>query len=1021
MTKPLGESAFEETTIERLKRLGYDYLNAQELFQRGERDRLQEVVLPGRLEDFLKKKYPKVPTEDIKRLSSLFLLPEGVGWQDRNYQFHQLMVKGTEFTYERDGDEEFVYAYPIDWDNPENNDFLVVNQLSIEGRMSRRPDVVVYVNGLPLIVFELKGPNNPNASVFDAYTQIRNYTSDIAQLFEYNAFVVVSDNIETKHGMPSAAYDFFSSWKSIDGETVDNNKANTMRILINGLFPKDRLLNYIRNFIVFLDKGGGNQVKIGAKYHQYFGVNFSVNEAIRATRPSGDRRIGVIYHTTGAGKSLSMLFFSNILSKHPELENPTIVVQVDRTDLDQQLHDTFMEGKSLIGGIKHAKTTDELRELLKGEAGQIIFSTIEKFRLKEGEAKHPVLSDRRNLIVIADEAHRTQSGFDGGFASQIRYALPNASFIGFTGTPVHMLGNDTQEIFGHIIHRYDMAQAVEDKAVLPLYYESRLIPLDLTGGDINEDYHKIMQDLGSMDGESEPYKLKWSALEKVVGTPKRLRTLANSIITHFNEAANPFQKGMVVCMSRNIAVRLYDEMRKIPECPEIEVIMTGNVSKDPKSWREKNEGSKYAHIKTKEEQEEVKTSLRNPDDPLKIVIVVSMWLTGFDSPNLSFLYVDKPMHGHNLIQAIARINRVFPGKEAGLIVDFIGISSNLKEATQKYTGGKATKKSDADIQQAIEIFIRNFERAKSYIPEQFDIFNWRTLDKIDREDLIADVVNDQLNADPEAFIEDCVKAEKAFTLVKHREEAQDYSDAVTFLQMVRIQLRKHIAPPPLRPENAQTLEERLTKMVDDHLLAKEPVDLFEVAGIEKPDISILDEDFLKDTQEKGHEDLRLKLLQKLLEDHIQVNFKKGSPKERDMNELLQKTLKEYHDRIIQAADVIRMMVEMKKDVDKEAEFRKDLGLSDEEVEFYKVITALELDAFDHQFIADLIHKIVKELKKSLSVDWTSEHRRDIYAKVKLAVKRVLIREKIKGQQLEFITNAIMKTAEEQFRDWPINA
>jgi type I restriction enzyme, R subunit len=1020
MSRPLGESEFEETTIERLRQLGYEYLHAQELFQRGERRRLQEVVLPKRLVSFLKNKYPFVPEQDIIRLSNLFLLPEGVGWEDRNFSFHKLAVKGINFKYEIDGEEKFIHAYPIDWNSPTDNDFLVVNQLSIEGRMSRRPDLIVYVNGLPLIVFELKSPNNPNASVYDAYTQIRDYSSDIGQLFEYNAFVVVSDNIETKHGMPSAPYDFFSSWKSMDGETVDNNKANTMRTLINGLFPKDRLLNYIRNFIVFLDKGG-SQVKIGAKYHQYFGVNFAINEALRATKPEGDRRIGVMYHTTGSGKSLSMLFFSNILSKHREMKNPTIVVQVDRNDLDQQLHDTFMEGHSLIGHIQHAQDSTELREILKGEAGQIVFSTIEKFRLKEGEAQHPVLSERRNIIVISDEAHRTQSGFDGGYAAQLRNALPNASFIGFTGTPVQMLGNDTQEIFGHIIHRYDMAQAVRDKAVLPLYYESRLIPLDMTGGDINEAYKEIMQDVGSLNNESESYKLKWAALGKVIGTPKRLNQLANSIIGHFNLAANPFQKGMVVCMNRSIAVRLYDAMKTIPECPEVEVIMTGEVSKDPKEWREKNEGSKYAHIKTKEEQEEVKVRLRNPDDPLKLVIVVSMWLTGFDSPNLSFLYVDKPMYGHNLIQAIARVNRVFPGKEGGLIVDFIGISTNLKQATQKYTGNNPTNQSDVDIQQALAIFYRNFERAKSNIPEQYDIYSWRTLDKITREDLIADVVNDQLNADPLEFVEDCVKAEKAYTLVKHRQEVMKYSNALTLMQMVRIQLQKHIAPPPFRPENNRTLEERLTKLVDDHLETKEPVDLFKVAGIEKPNISILDEHFLKDTQQKEHEDLRLKLLQKLLEDHIQLNFKKGSPKERDMNKLLQKTIKDYHNRIIQAADVIRMMVKMKNEADEEADFRQSMGLSQEEVEFYKVITALEMDSFENEFIANLIHKVVKEVKKQLSIDWTSEHRRDIYAKVKLSVKRVLIREKINRQQIEFITNAIMKQAEEQYKDWPQNA
>lgn len=1016
----LGESEFEETTIERLKQLDYEYLHGQELFQRGERDRLEEVVLFGRLQSHLQKTYPMIPETEIGRMANLFALNEGVGWKNRNYYFHQKCIKGMEFEYEVDGEEQIQHVFPIDWDHPENNDFLVVNQLSIKGRMPRRPDIVIYINGLPLIIFELKNPHKEDVSVLDAYTQIRNYTDDIKQLFEYNAFTVISDETETKHGMPSADYDFFASWKSIDGRAVDNNVANNMRTLVQGLFPKDRLLNYIRNFIVFLDKGD-KHVKIGAKYHQYFGVNFAIQETVRATRPEGDRRIGVIYHTTGSGKSLSMLFFASILAKHQSLENPTIVVQVDRKDLDEQLHDTFSEGHSLIGHIHHAESADVLRQLLKGEGGQIVFSTIEKFRLKEGEAKHPVLSERENVIVIADEAHRTQSGFDGGYASQLRFSLPNASFVGFTGTPVKLLGNDTEEIFGHIIHRYDMAQAVEDKAVLPLYYESRMIPLDFQGAGVNEEYENIVTDIGMEDDESENYKLKWAALEKVVGTEKRLHVLSRSILDHFHAAANPFQTGMIVCMSRKIAVRLYDELKKNEDCPEVEIITTGNVAKDPKNWRQKNPGSNYAHIKTKEEQEEVKSRLKDVDDPLKLVIVVSMWLTGFDAPNLSFLYVDKPMHGHTLIQAIARVNRVFPGKEGGIIVDFIGIATSLKEATNDYTGDKTDSKTNIDIEAAAQIFYKHLEEVRGYIGSIEHRDNWRALPKVDRADLIADLVNDQLNNEPEAFVETSVKMEKAHKLVKHLEEIIPLGDEVALYQMVRVRVKKLISPRRGATEADKTLEERLIQMVDSHLETRDPIDIYEVAGIEKPDISILDEDFLKDTEKKEHEDLRLKLLQKLLEDHITVHFKEGSPKEREMRELLEKTVKDYHNRIIQAADVVRMMVEVKKDVDQEAAFREELGLSDEEVEFYKAITALELDAFDNEFLADLIHKVLKQLKKNLGEDWTSDHRKNIYAKVKLSVKSVLMREKITGKQLEFITKAIMKEAEKQYRNWPREA
>ncbi|WP_432199367.1 type I restriction endonuclease subunit R [Anoxybacillus gonensis] len=1019
-TRPLGETEFEETTIERLKRLGYDYLHAQELFQRGERNNLHEVVLYGRLEAFLKKAYPAIPEHEIKRLAQVLTAPDGVKLINRNMHFHQMLTKGLEFSYEVNDKTYTPHVFPIDWEHPENNDFLVVNQLSIEGRMSRRPDIVIYINGLPLIVFELKNPNNEQATVYDAYTQIQNYTYDISQLFNYNAFVVISDNVETKHGMPFADYDFFASWKSIDGRNVDNNRANTMRTLIEGLFPKDRLLNYIRNFIVFLEEGS-KITKVGAKYHQFFGVNFAVNEAIRATRPDGDRKIGVMYHTTGSGKSLSMLFFAGILSRHPEMENPSIVIQVDRNDLDEQLYETFVQGKSYIGHVEHAEDTEQLRTLLRGEAGQIIFSTIEKFRKKEGETKHPVLSERRNIVVIADEAHRTQAGFAGGFAAQLRYALPNASHIGFTGTPVDFVDNNTEEIFGHIIHRYDMAQAVADKATLPIYYESRLIPLDLSAEDIDEKYKEIIVEAGGDDEESENYKRKWAALEKVVGTPKRLRRLAKDIVSHFNQVANPFQKAMIVCMSRRIAVDLYNYLREIPECPPVEVIMTGDVSKDPKEWREVQPGSKYAHIKSKKEQEEVKAKLRDPEDPLKFVIVVDMWLTGMDAKPLSYLYVDKPMKGHNLMQAIARVNRVFPGKEGGVVVDYIGIATSLKEATHKYTQSGGTGSPTYDISEAVNIFMDHLKAVRGFIPSEIDVQNWRTKPKIEREDFIADLVNILLNSDPEEYIQTATKLEKSYQLVKHQPEVLELADEVMLYLMMKAQLRKHLRPPIEKPSENKTLEERLSELIDNSLLAKETVDIFQIAGIERPDISILDDAFLADLTKKEHVDLRLKLLKKLLEDQIKVTFSQGSPQSKALSELLEKTLRDYHNRVIQAADVVRVMINMRKEMEEEIRKRHDLGLSEEEIEFYKAITAMEQEAFSNEFLADLIHKVVKALKKQLAVDWTSPHRRDVYAKVKLAVKQVLMKEKITGQQLQFLTNKFMEQAEQQYKDWPMNA
>ncbi|MEZ7792183.1 type I restriction endonuclease subunit R [Niallia circulans] len=1019
MSRPLGESAFEETTIERLKRIGYEYFHAQELFQRGEREQLQEVILFTRFEAFLRKAYPTIPEQEIKRLSGIFTSPDGVNLIQRNQEFHQMLVKGIEFSYELNGERVTPHIFPIDWGNPENNDFLVVNQLSIEGRMSRRPDIVIYINGLPLIVFELKNPNSEQATVKDAYTQIQNYTYDISQLFNFNTFTVVSDNVETKHGMPFADYDFFASWKSIDGRNVDNNRANTMRTLIEGLFPKERLLNYIRNFIVFL-KAGDKTKKIGAKYHQFFGVNFAVKETVRATRPEGDRKIGVMYHTTGSGKSLSMLFFAGILSRHSELNNPSIVIQVDRNDLDEQLYDTFVEGESLIGTVERASSTEKLRTILRGEATPVVFSTIEKFRLKGEETKHPVLSERRNIVVIADEAHRTQAGFDGGYAAQLRFALPNASHIGFTGTPVDFVGNNTEEIFGHTIHRYDMAQAVADKATLPIYYESRLIPLDLTAEDIDGQFEDIFVDNGEND-DSEGYKRKWAALEKVVGTPKRLKRLANDIVSHFNSLANPFQKAMIVCMSRQIAADLYDCLKEVEGCPRMEVIMTGDVSKDPREWREIQEGSEYSHIKSKKEQEDVKAKLRNPEDPLKFVIVVDMWLTGMDAQPLSYLYVDKPMKGHNLMQAIARVNRVFPGKEGGVVVDYIGIATSLKEATHKYTNGGGTGNPAYDIAEAIRIFNENLESVRNYIPSNIKIDGWRQKGQIDREDFIADIVNILLNTDTEDYIQYATKLEKSYQLVKSQPEVMVLADEVTLYLMLKAQLRKHLRPPGGTAGGNKTLEEQLSALLDQNLLAKETVDVFKVAGIERQDISILDEKFLADLTKKEHEDLRLKLLRKLLEDKIKVTFKQGSSQSKTMQELLEKTLTDYHNRVIQAADVVRMMIKMRKEMEEEIRRRQDLGLSEEEVEFYKAISSLEEGAFSNEFLANIIHKVVKELKKKLDVDWTSPHRQDVYSKVKLAVKMVLIKEKVNGQQLQFLTNRFMEQAEQQYKDWPIDA
>ncbi|NIK80538.1 type I restriction enzyme R subunit [Paenibacillus castaneae] len=1019
MARGLYESDFEETTIERLKQMGYDYLHASQIL---ERTNLNEVVLQDRLEGFLRRAYPAIPSYQIPVLASQFMNPDGVTLVQRNESFHRMLTKGYEFSYEKGIEKFFHHVYPIDWSNPENNEFLVVNQLAIDGRMARRPDIIVYVNGLPMVIFELKSPYNENATIDDAYTQVTNYTSDISQLFNFIAFSVISDGVTTLHGMPGESIDYYAAWKSIDGRLVDNNIINSMKTMIEGMFPKDRLLAYIRNFIFFMRDQKGRVTKIGGKYHQFFGVQFAVQEAVRATRPEGDRKIGVIWHATGSGKSFSMLFFANIMIRNPEMGNPTIVIQVDRSDLDNQLFDTFVGGQGLVGVVHHAESTDDLRELLKNESGQIIFSTIEKFRLKgddqNKEALHPVLSERRNLVVISDEAHRTQYAMEG-FAGNLRTALPNASHIAFTGTPVDFDDRNTVELFGNLIHVYDMQQAVLDHATVPIYYESRLIPVDLTNAQLDEDFQELIQQADS-ESEQDRARLKWTALEMLVGTVPRLKRLAQDIVDHFSNVSSSQDKGMIVCMSRKICVALYNHLRTIPGCPPVEVVMTGDVSKDDATWRDKQPGSEYSHIKTKEEREAIKAKLCDPKDPLKLIIVRDMFLTGSDFPPMKYMYVDKPIKGHNLIQAISRVNRVFPGKEGGIVVDFIGISTSLKEATQKYTGGGGKGAPTFDIEAAVAIFEEHLETTRSFLPEGTEVIQWRSYDKIQRDDFIAELVNYLLGPSQEGFLTAQLKLMNAYKLVKHLKGVIPVANEVVLYDILSVQVRKYIqvTAPGARKGD---IEKAVNRLVDDSLEAREVIDIFAVAGLERPDISILDEKFMSDLIEKKHVDLRLKLLKKLLEDEIMFKLKKTNPKQKSLKAALEKAISEYHNRVLTAAEVIRMMMEVRNGVDEELRSQDELGLSEEEMAFYHIIENMQEEAFSHAFMADLVHKVVAAMKKEFKIDWTNPHRADVLAKVNLAVKLVLMREKVNREQLRFLTNAIIEQAKEQYKDWPLTS
>lgn len=1029
MSRP-GESAFELATIERLERLDYTYANGFHL-REDESFPPEKVVREDWLRAHLASRYPHLPGSALDFAVTHALGNDGVSLIRRNLDFHRKLTRGFEVPYKlADGSEHTEHVHLVAWDDTDANDIRVVNQLPIRGLNDRRPDVIVYVNGLPLVVFELKNPHDEYTTAHGAFNQLQHYAVDISQLFEYNALCVVSDGVNTKHGMFSSEWQWFAPWKSIDGRTVEQATTGSMKTLVDGLFPKDRLLDYVRHFLVF-EQGEGEPAKKGAKYHQFFGVRFAVDEALRATSPEGDRKIGVVWHTQGSGKSLSMVFFVGILRRR--MNNPTFVVQVDRTDLDEQLYDTFVASSQLVGQVHHADDVDELRTLLQTEGGEVVFTTVEKFRLKDEEDAHPVLSDRRDVIVMADEAHRTQYGFDPklrqrngtltttyGYAKYLRDALPGASFIGFTGTPVDEADRDTQAVFGNVIHTYDIPQAQADDAIVPIYYEPRLAPLRLLNEGVDDDLDEIAE-----GDEVERLKSKWAALEAAAGTEGRLRALARDIVDHYEERTGPggvFGKAMVVCMSRRICVRLYDEVTNLrpdwhdPETSKgrIKVVMTGDLSKDPKAW------SEAGHITTKARRETIKQRMKDPDDPLKMVIVRDMWLTGTDIPCLHTLYVDKPMRGHNVMQAIARVNRVFRDKPGGLVVDYVGIGHRLKEASAKYRKSNFGEPTEELETAAKGQFFARLDAMRDMTPEGVEVAGWPSLSNLEREDLTSLALGHFVETDEvrDAYLHAEKSLSSAYSLVKHLGDVRPHADEVAFYQMVRAGLKKTI---PVTVEEVEGQNEAVQDLVDRSLGAEEVVDVYQAAGLDKPDISVLDDSFLEEFKSKQQENLRLKLLEKLLQDEIRVRERKNLQKYRSFREMLEATLDRYHAGAITAAEVVRAMIQIKEEIESEDKRKEETGLSDEELAFYDAIAGLVDEAYEVPFLCDLVREVTEAVKRNLKVDWTKPHRENVKAGVQAAVKMVLRRRGVRGEHFQFILNRVMEQAEARYESWPMAA
>lgn len=993
------EITVQKAAIEWLQDLGYTHAAGNSLT----RD-LKKVVLEDDLRGFLQKTYSDVPATAINEAMAAFTQHLGMDTDHRNRDFHRKMTQGVSVSWkDAQGKENAKHIYPINYAAPEQNSFICADEVTIVGKNTRRTDLLIFINGLPVIVFEFKNMFAQEVGVDNAHGQIGHYLLDIPQLFDYNTITIISDGMEALHGMYNSSLKWFAPWKSLKGDTIERNKDLQLETLIKGLFPKDILLNYLQNFI-FHEDHNGKIIKKGAKYHQFWGINKAVASAVANIKPNGDGRLGVIWHTQGSGKSISMAILTGILRQLPEMRNPTIVIQVDRSDLDLQLYENFVLCKDLVGDVQHADTTDELRSLLSNDGGGVIFTTIEKFRLKDlengKEREHPVLSERYNLIIMADEAHRTQYGFnDGGFAQNIRRALPNASFIGFTGTPVDGKDADTEQVFGKTIHTYDIKQAVEDGATVPIYYEPKMVPLNINA--------KYADELNQVDEEEEESThTVWAAIEDAAGSEDRVKTVAADILQHYNARIQTLDgKAMIVCMSRRNCVKMYDAITSLVGCPEIAVIMTSNIGKDPVTWNE--------HVRTKDNMEAIKKRFRTPEDPLKIVIVRDMWLTGFDAPCAHTMYVDKIMKGHNLMQAIARVNRVFEDKPNGLVVDFIGISGFLAEATKKYTGSGGEGKPTIDMDVAVDLCLEQFIAVKELMPD-FDIEVFNIMKESEKMKWSNNVVNELLQSDSitDAFLLEERKLTELVAMTNSDKRIWEIQEEVAIIQKIRDVIRKIKTPPgPQRKKN-----DRIKDLISKSIESQKIVDLAAMYDLDKIDISIIDDRFQAMVKEKGGENIKVELLRRIINDELKVRMVKNIRRMTSLKEELEKVLSKYHKNSLDSIAAIKHLLDIATEFKNDDIRTKELGLTEDELAFYDLLSANEKILNQSGPIQDLVHRVVALVKKNLQLDWTKKE--DARSAIRLAVKKEL-KGKVPFSELDKLLKEVLEQAEGQYKDWPL--
>jgi type I restriction enzyme R subunit len=1074
--KPITENIIEESAIEILQSQGWEYANGKEISPEGlfcERGNFSQVVLLNRLRNAIAQINTTIPLDAQEAAVQKVLRIASPDLLHNNEEFHRLLVEKVKIPYQENGYERSHEVALIDFEHPANNQFLVVNQYTIiENNQNKRPDVLLFVNGLPLVVIELKNAASENADIKSAYQQLQTYKASIPSLFTYNAICILSDGLECKAGTVSSDFSRYMAWKTKDGVKEESKFIPQLQTMLVGMLQPSVLLDLVRNFIVF-EKSKKDDAQTGliqiqtikklAAYHQFFAVNKAVQSTVNASSENGDKRGGVVWHTQGSGKSLSMVFYSGKLITSPKMRNPTIVVITDRNDLDDQLFDTFASSVQLLRQEPvQAENREHLKELLKVASGGIVFTTIQKFlpalRPAQGsDSVYDLLSDRRNIVVIADEAHRTQYGFEAklidekdaatkevigkriayGFAKYMRDALPNATYIGFTGTPIEGTDINTAQVFGNYIDRYDIKDAVDDGATVKIFYESRLakVNLDAEGRRLIEEFDKELEQDEELT-EKQKVKAKWTKLEAIVGHHDRVKNLAKDIVTHFEKRQTVFEgKAMIVAMSRRIAADLYaaiialrpdwhnDDLTK----GAIKVVMTTNSADGPVISK---------HHTTKQQRRDLSERMKDPSDELKLVIVRDMWLTGFDAPCLNTMYVDKPMRGHNLMQAIARVNRVFKDKPGGLIVDYLGIGTDLKKALSFYgeAGGKGTPAEN--IEKALEVFNEKLEVVQQMFNESTNSydeliaaepeayyegsfkFNYKRFFHSSTQEKLSIILQAEehilgLQDGKERFIREVSLLSQSLSLCVTREEVQPYLAEVAFFQAMKARLAKFDAPTGGGRTDVE-IETAIKQIVDEALSSDSVIDIFAAAGMDKPEITgleILSEEFLLEVQGMKHKNLAIELLKKILNNELKLRAKTNLVKSKKLLEMLEGAIKRYQNNLLSTAEIIQELINIAKQIKEADQEGAKLGLNTDEVAFYN---ALEVNDSAVQVLGDeqlkqIAREIAEKVRANATIDWTI--RESARAKLMVLVRRTLNKYGYPPDKQQKAIDTVLKQAE----------